>query len=237
MKITKYLLAFAFMLSLSAGSVSYAQDSPPPPASEQTQTQIDPEKEAEYQKQREQEMKAAAEAEKPKKESFWSKFAFWKKKPKPKPEREYNLQVESLWHENLARYMGVNDDEFYRFGYARKGIQWYPVFFLRRFKMMQNQYEHTLIVYGKPQKMPRVKGITLGLYGVEVTNEGFEYQMPTVASVSRSQKQYDDVQSLDLASNRLQTFGFEQVLWLKDKKKETRDLADSWSLTGENTQQ
>lgn len=233
MKITKIVLLSFLFLGIASTTVVFAQDTPAPTKQEEMKPNLDADAEAAYQKQKEEELKAAENAKKNPKTSFWSKFAFWKKKPKPKPEREYNIQVESLWHENLARYMGVNDNEFYRFGYARKGIQWYPIFFLRRFNMMKNQYEHTLIIYGKPEKMPRVKGITLGLYGVEVTNEGFEYQMPTVASVSRSQKQYDDIQSLDLATNRLQTFGFDQALWLKDKKKETRDLADTWSVTGD----
>ena len=166
-----------------------------------------------------------------KKASFWSKFMFWKEKPKPKPAVEFNTQIEDVWHENIARFMGATDEEFYRFGYARKGVQWYPIFFLRRFEMIQNQYVHTLTIKGRPEKVPRVKGISMGLYGIEVTNEGFEFQMPTVASVSRSQKKFDDIQALDVATNRLQTFGFEEVRWLKDKKKETRDIANTWSIS------
>jgi hypothetical protein len=172
-----------------------------------------------------------------KKKSFWAKLMFWKKDSQEderlKPKIEFNVMSESIWHENLARYMGVTDEEFYRFGYVRKGVQWYPIFFLRRFKMMQNQYEHTLVIHGKPAKLPKVKGLNIGPYGLEVMNEGFEFQMPTVASVSRSQKQYDDVRSIEVATVRMQTFGFDQVVWLKDKKRETKDLSDTWSFSTE----
>lgn len=177
------------------------------------------------------------EARPKKKKSFWSKLAFWNKDKKGddalKPKIEFNVMSESIWHENLARYMGVNDEEFYRFGYVRKGVQWYPIFFLRRFKMMQNEYEHTLIIHGKPAKLPKVKGLAIGPYGLEVTNEGFEFQMPTIASVSRSQKQYDDTRAIEVATMRMQTFGFDQVIWLKDKKRETKDLSDTWSFSTE----
>lgn len=170
-----------------------------------------------------------------KKKSFWSKLAFWKKDKQQAeevdPSVEFNVMSESIWHENIARYMGVNDEEFYRFGYVKKGMQWYPIFFLRRFKMMQNEYEHTLIIHGKPAKLPKVKGLNIGPYGLEVTNEGFEFQMPTTASVSRTQKKYDDTRAIEVATMRMQSFGFDQVVWLKDKKRETKDLSDTWSFS------
>lgn len=245
MRFIKTILLTGFLFILGS-QVSFAQDDPEPadqPTEQPTEPTVDEdgrsrvssaESEAEYQRKALEKQRKEEEKNKPKKKSFWDKLKFWKKKEKPKPAIEYNLKVEALWHENLQRYMGVTDEEFYRNGYARKGVQWYPIFFLRRFKMMQNQYEHTLVVYGRPEKMPRVKGINLGLYGVEVTNEGFDFQMPTVSSVSRSQKKYDDIQALDFATSRLQSFGFEEVLWLKDKKKETKDLADTWSFPTDN---
>lgn len=223
MKLSLKLLLSIVFFTLMSSNVSFAQDSPNPDSSsvaveesaDQTQSSA---------------TDASQDVEQPAKRSFWSKLAFWKKAPKPKAKVNFNVEVEDVWHENIARYMGVTDEEFYRFGYARKGLQWYPILFLRRFEMIPNQYNHTLIIRGRPEKIPKVKGITLGLYGMEVVNEGFEFQMPTVASVSRSQKKYDDIQALDVATNRIQTFGFDQVVWLRDKKRVTKDIADTWAI-------
>lgn len=224
MKLTLKLLLSIVFLTLMSSSVSFAQDSP----TSDTSTVAVEEPTNETPDLSSSDLQQSKE--KPAKRSFWSKLAFWKKTEKPKPKVNFNIEVENIWHENIARYMGITDEEFYRFGYVRKGLQWYPVLFLRRFEMIPNQYNHTLVIRGRPDKIPKVKGITLGLYGIEVVNEGFEFQMPTVASVSRSQKKYDDIQALDVASNRLQTFGFDQVVWLRDKKRVTKDIADTWAL-------
>ena len=179
-----------------------------------------------------------------KKKGFFAKLKstlmFWKKKKSPEQlaaEAEaqanivgFDVDRQTAWHQNLERYMGVRDDDFYRSGYALKDGQWFPVFFLRRFRMMRNQYEHLLVISGRPDRLPRIKGISEGPYGIEISNEGFDYQMPTVASVSRVQKGFDNDQALQLAGARLESFGFEEYIWLRDRKKDTSDLADSWKL-------
>jgi hypothetical protein len=223
---------FLITLLLNGQGKVYAQDTPETPTpTEQTEYQQDESPAISDANSDSEEVEQTPK----KKKSFWSKLAFWKKSAPQeeglKPKIDFNVMSESIWHENLARYMGVTDEEFYRFGYVRKGVQWYPIFFLRRFKMMQNQYEHTLVIHGKPAKLPKVKGLDIGPYGLEVRNEGFEFQMPTVASVSRSQKQYDDARAIEVATIRMQSFGFDQVVWLKDKKRETKDLSDTWSFS------
>lgn len=162
-------------------------------------------------------------------------FLFWKEDGPPPAKVKYDTEYEADWHLDVARYEGVKPEEFYRYGYALRGNQWYPTFFLRRFNMMRNQYEHFLIINGRPEKLPRVKGISSHRYGIVVTNEGFEFQMPTVASVSRQQKTYDEEQALSLAKGRLMSFGFQQVTWVPDRKKETKDLAETWDLQSQSS--
>lgn len=229
------LVLCVFVLSTTQNI--YAQDTPEKEEKTEEKTEEiteEPKKEVvgkkelteeEFQKEQ---LRAKLEAKN--KKPWYSAFLFWKRSKPSKPAIDYDTSIESLWHADLYRYMGVVDEEFYKFGYARKGAQWYPITFIRRFKMMKNQYEHTLIIRGKPEKIPRLKGITIGPYGVEVTNEGFEYQMPTVASVSRQQKSYDEEQSISLVENRLISFGFEEIKWVSDRKRDTKDLADTWTL-------
>jgi hypothetical protein len=163
-------------------------------------------------------------------------FLFWQEDRPPPATVKFDTEFEADWHLDVARYEGVRQQEFYRYGYALRGNQWYPVFFLRRFNMMRNQYEHFLVINGRPEKIPRVKGIQSHRHGIVVTNEGFEFQMPTVASVSRQQKTYDEEQALSLAKGRLMTFGFQQVTWVLDRKEETKDLAESWDLQSSSNQ-
>lgn len=166
--------------------------------------------------------------------NWYDFFFFWEEDEPEEPKLAFNTDVESQWHLDVARYEGIKENEFHRYGYAKNGNQWYPVLFVRRFKMMNNQYMHRLIINGRPNKLPRIKGIETHRYGIVVTNEGFEYQMPTVASVSRQQKRYDEEQSLKLAESRLSSFGFEQITWVPDRKKETKDLAETWDLQAGN---
>jgi hypothetical protein len=158
-------------------------------------------------------------------ESFFQKLMFWKKNKAP--------SEESSWHEKVKSYVAAKESEYYRFGYAQlDSDEWIPVFFIRRFKMMERQYQHRLIVQGQPSRQPNIKGVRMSTYGMEVENQGFDVEMPKFASVSRKQKSIDEQEAIQLASIQLELYGFEEVIWLTDKRKDLRDLSDTWQTNG-----
>jgi hypothetical protein len=158
-------------------------------------------------------------------ESFFQKLMFWKRNKAP--------SEVSSWHENVKNYVAAKDNEYYRYGYAQLDSgEWIPVFFLRRFKMMQRQYQHKLIVKGQPAREPNIKGVRMSNYGMEVENQGFDVEMPKFASVSRDQKKIDEQEAIQLASIQLDLYGFEEIVWLTDKRKDLRDLSDTWQTNG-----
>ncbi|MGM0587785.1 MAG: hypothetical protein ACQETE_05195 [Bacteroidota bacterium] len=158
-------------------------------------------------------------------ESFFQKLMFWKKNKAP--------SEESSWHEKVKSYVAAKESEYYRFGYAQLDSgEWIPVFFIRRFKMMDRQYQHRLVVQGQPSRRPNIKGVRMSNYGMEVENQGFDVEMPKFASVSRKQKSIDEQEAIQLASIQLELYGFEEVIWLTDKRKDLRDLSDTWQTNG-----
>jgi hypothetical protein len=133
------------------------------------------------------------------------------------------------WHTNVTTFYVIKEDEFHKSGYVRLNGEWVPVFVFRRFKMMSKQYEHFLVVKGRPSKIPKVKGMALIPFGFEVRNEGFEYALPTFASVDRGQKKNDENEFLNLAEAKLKEFGFEVVKWIDDTSKKTENIVNTWS--------
>lgn len=139
-------------------------------------------------------------------------------------------EEEVPWHDNVRQYLGVNSDEFHRVGYARQNDVWIPIFFLRRFQMMSNSYNHIMVIKGRPHSIPVTKGMTVGTYGTEITNEGFEVFMPTIASVSRRQKAVDERDALDLAAFQLEQYGFQNIVWFADRTRIPGSVASGWSV-------
>lgn len=134
------------------------------------------------------------------------------------------------WHDDVRRHLGVNQDEFHRVGFARLNDKWIPVFFLRRFQMMSNNYNHILVIMGRPESIPVTKGMEVGPLGTEVVNEGFEVFMPTIASVSRRQKAVDEKDALDLVTFQLEQYGFRDIIWFADRSRVPGNVASGWSV-------
>ncbi len=133
------------------------------------------------------------------------------------------------WHFDVQTFYVAKEDEFFKNGYARLNGDWYPVFILRRFKMMSKQYEHYLVIKGRPSKIPKVKGMALVPFGFEVRNEGFEYALPTFASVDRGQKKQDEITFTRMAELKVQEFGFELVKWMEDNSRKTENIVNTWT--------
>ena len=154
--------------------------------------------------------------------SFFGKLKFWGGSSAPEEATE--------WHKEVRRYVSASEDEYYRFGYAKVDGKWVGTFFIRRFQMMEKQYSHLLIIQGEPGRVPGQKGVTVGPFGMEIRNNGFDIVMPKFPSVSRYQKKIDEQESIQLASMQLELYGFEASVWLEDRRKNFRDLADTWKI-------
>lgn len=234
-----FLLVFAFWLGCAQISAFAQQEESESEDTEQTETtqqetaseqEADEEEASEATEEEGTESEVQfgdeeSDAEQEKEEQgFFSKLAFWKSWTTPDAPKD---PLE--WHENVQNYLSVTEEEYYRNGYTRINDKWLPVFMLRRFNMMDKQYNHTLVVKGKPQRMPSIKGIETIPYGLQVQNLGFDVQMPKFPSVSREQKQLDEIEATQLCSIQLGLYGFEETIWLPDKRKEIRDLAETWN--------
>lgn len=138
-------------------------------------------------------------------------------------------RVPEQWHKEVKEYYNLQEGEFFQYGYAMTQDEWYPIMIYRHFVRIKKQYQHTLIVKGRPNTLPRVKGISLNAYGMEVKDEGFQFILPTFASVDRRQKELDEEEFIKLAESKLKEFGFDKIFWLKDKSEEVKDIADTWS--------
>jgi type III secretory pathway component EscV len=218
------LFALMFSLSFAVPQLTHAQDA----SADSTNTQQMEQEESEAPAKDEQKSKKK-KSKKDKKdgESFLQKLMFWKKNKAP--------EDASPWHEKVKTYVAAKETEYYRYGYAQLDSgDWIPVFFLRRFKMMQRQYQHILIIQGEPARKPNIKGVEMTTYGMRVENQGFDVEMPKFASVSRNQKKVDEQEAIQLATIQLDLYGFEEVIWLSDKRKDLRDLADTWGKEGGN---
>ncbi len=133
------------------------------------------------------------------------------------------------WHDEVHAQLGIGN-EFYRMGFARHNDIWIPVFFVRRFMMMRNSYNHILVIKGRPQSIPVTKGISIESYGTLIENEGFELFMPTFASVSRAAKAEDELESLSLATFQLEQYGFNDVVWFRDRSEDPGGVAEGWTI-------
>ncbi len=133
------------------------------------------------------------------------------------------------WHTDVGTFYVVKEDEFHKHGYARLNGEWYPIFIMRRFKMMSKQYEHYLVIKGRPSKIPKVKGMAIIPFGFEVRNDGFEYALPTFASVDRAQKRQDETEFTKMAEIKVLEFGFELVKWIEDNSRKTENIVNTWS--------
>lgn len=165
---------------------------------------------------------------------FLSALTFWNNNSKPK--------TPAPWHQLAQDYMGVQPNEFYLNGYAKINEQWIPVLFVRRFKMMKTQYEHTLLIKGAPRDKPDISGIDIvtivsnpdgqvDSYALRVQNVGFNFEMPVIPSVSRQEKQADEKRAAEIASMQLDFFGFEDYFWLENKSNKLRNVADTWQVS------
>jgi hypothetical protein len=61
-----------------------------------------------------------------------------------------------------------------------------------------------------------------------VRNDGFEYALPTFASVDRNQKKIDELEFLKLCEFKLKEFGFVVVKWIEDNSKKTENIVNTW---------
>jgi len=155
---------------------------------------------------------------------FLNSLLFWQNWGPPDAPTE-----PSQWHDSVRKHLNVEDDEYIRYGYTRINETWLPIFFLRRFKMMDKQYVHTLIIQGQPKKSPKIKGIKMGKFGMEVSNLGFDVRMPKFPSVSREQKGRDEKEAVQLCTIQLDLYGFDEIEWLPGEEEELRNLADTWN--------
>ena len=139
------------------------------------------------------------------------------------------------WHENVLEHMRVDqDEEFHRTGFLRRDDQWIPIFFLRRFEMMHNVYQHYLVIKGEPGNIHTTTGIEEEDYGTVISNEGYDLYMPTVASVSRDEKQLDEMESLQLATIQLETYGFRDIIWFDLEEERRGTVASEWQIDDED---
>lgn len=140
----------------------------------------------------------------------------------------------SDWHADAIKFYNVKPVDFLQFGYVKVDLKgeekWVPFFVWRHFKPVRRQYEHVLVIEGRPTKLPQTKGITLNQFGLEVINEGFEYNLPTFPSVDRKQKSLDEVEFVKLAEQRILDFGFISVKWVDRIEDESREMAEEWVI-------
>lgn len=134
------------------------------------------------------------------------------------------------WHIDVKAQLGIDESEFHRMGFARRDDIWIPIFFARRFMMMANAYNHVLVVMGQPERIPASKGITVEPYGTVIENDGFDLFMPLIASVSRAAKAQDELDSLELASMQLKQYGFQDIVWFRDRSRDPSGVAEGWTI-------
>jgi len=165
---------------------------------------------------------------------FFSALSFWNNSNEPK--------TAAPWHQLASNYLGVQPNEFHLYGYAKIDEKWIPTLFVRRFKMEQKQYEHILLIKGVPKVKPEISGIDIVSFArnpnrqvdskaLRVQNFGFNFEMPVIPSVSRRQKKLDEERAVEIASMQLDFFGFEDNLWLDNKSKQLKNVADTWQVS------
>ena len=132
------------------------------------------------------------------------------------------------WHNEVSLYNNQKKNDYFYYGYAQAGEEWFPVYIHRYFVMIKKQYEHTLVIKGRPENIPKVKGIRMSPYGLEIKNYGFEFDLPTFPSVDRQQKSLDEYEFRRIAEEKLLEFGFTKTIWLEDKTQKVKDMADTW---------
>jgi len=165
--------------------------------------------------------------------SFFGKLKFWGKGELPKEKTD--------WHMAVREYSDAKVNEYYRYGYVKSEGEWYSTFFIRRFEHINRQYQHTLYIQGVSSKEFDQDGVEIldidyevkGNRVTRITNLGFNYEMPIIPSVSREDKRVDEQQALQLATLELEILGFEEVYWLPDDRKDKRDMAETW-IVNEN---
>lgn len=210
----------------AADSVEVEQEESDEAAEEQqAATQAEPRQQEEQPSRRERRKKKKEDND----GGFLSGLAFWKNWGDPKTPTK-----PSQWHIDVKNYLGVAEDEYYRYGYTLIDDTWLGVFLVRRFIMMDKQYSHTMVIQGNPTRLPNIKGVRVGPLGLEVTNLGFDVQMPRFPSVARSAKRLDEVEAVQLASIQLELYGFAETEWLPDKRKDLREMADTWASPEKN---
>ncbi len=139
------------------------------------------------------------------------------------------------WHGEVLERMRVEqDEEFHRTGFLRRDDEWIPIFFLRRFEMMHNVYQHYLVIKGEPGDMHTASGVESEEYGTVIANEGYDLYMPTVASVARDEKEMDEEEALQLATIQLETYGFEDVIWFDMEEERRGTVASEWQVEDED---
>lgn len=241
MRITKLFSLFFILLGLSLlmPKMSFSQD-----AGEKTE-------QSEEKPTRKRRTKAKKTDKKEKKGGFFSRI-FGGKKKDSKGEASVNSKKKkgffgrllskgvsapdtvSDWHVDAAKFYNAKAIDFLQFGYVKADIEsenkWVPFFVWRHFVPARRQYEHILVIKGRPTKLPQTKGISLNQFGLEVVDEGFEYNLPTFPSVDRKQKTLDEVEFVKLAEQRLLDFGFLDVKWIERIEDESREMAEEWVI-------
>lgn len=132
------------------------------------------------------------------------------------------------WHTEVSLYNNQKKGDYFYYGYAQAGEEWFPVYIHRYFVMIKKQYEHTLVIKGRPENIPKVKGIRMSPYGLEIKNYGFEFELPTFPSVDRTQKSLDEYEFRRISEEKMMEFGFTKVVWLEDKSQKVKDMAETW---------
>jgi len=241
------IVLLIFIGFMSQQQLAHAQQETPPEDSTDTATQIDTDENepAPAIPAQTENQPTQNQSQNGKKDDggFFSKLKFWGNgKDKDKPNSEAP-ETKSDWHE-LARFnYNAEKHEYYRFGYAQTDRQWVSVFFLRRFKMAERQYNHYLVIQGKPSKETLPSGMKIveltkrtinaedkTATALEIKNEGIGFEMPRVPSVSREEKKFDEQQALQLAGFQLSNMGFEDYYWLPDKRENIGEIAEEWNF-------
>lgn len=157
-------------------------------------------------------------------EGFIDNVMFWS-------DRMIIPEGEVPWHQTVIDELRIEEDEeFYRAGFLKRGDQWIPIFFLRRFEMMHNVYQHYLVIKGEPGRIHLSSGINVEDFGTIISNEGYDFFMPTVASVSRDEKEMDELEALDIATMQLESYGFQYIYWFDIEEERRGTVAEEWQV-------
>ena len=245
-KQTSSIIIVLLMVLMTQLQLTYAQQETPPDSTQTTSQAEDEEKDspsvfpAQTQTQPQPQTQPDQNLNKSNSKDdkgFFSKLKFWGSDTQEAPREKSKLHELARFHYQAEKH------EYYRFGYAKINEQWTSVFLLRRFKMIDRQYQHFLVIQGKPSKESLPKGmdiINLNKVSVDVDDQkvtvlqirniGFEFEMPRIPSTSREQKEFDENEALQLAGMQIAIIGFEDHIWLPDNRRDLSGIADTWEF-------